>query len=296
LDDYFGSIPEEKMAFFYNQDAEDGMPGCTCPSGVVSYCEDSPILGVKVLRGPKGADGEDKGFSSFTYHNNTSFGTPPPMPGTTDPSIDIEHYFYMTGHWKDGTAMTYGGDGYNPVSPDIEKFAFPGNPSNAAEWSLCHTQSASFPNGLPSYDRRSLINSGPFRLAPGESTSICYAVMSYFGAELPCPDVTPLIEMGNAIEAFCESLTSTDEVVADNPAIHFYPNPMGTEGKLVLGDQRHFIQHATLHSVDGRLVKSFGQLHTNELDIRRDGLPAGMYFYKIRTSDGRLSTGRLVMK
>ncbi len=296
LDDYFGSVPEEKMAFFYNEDANDGTPGCTCPGGVVPYCEESPILGVKVLRGPKGDDGEDKGFSSFTYHNNTSWGTPPPKPGTTDPSFDFEYYNYMTGRWKDGTEITYGGEGYNPSSNDIEKFAFPGNPSNADEWSMCHSQSPNFPSGLPEYDRRTLINSGPFRLAPGESTSICYAVMSYFGAELPCPDVTPLIEMGNAVEAFCESLSSAGEVMADNPAIHFYPNPMSTEGKLVLDDQRHFMQQVALYSMDGRLLNSFSNLHTRELSIQRGDQPAGMYFYKILSSDGRLSTGRLVMK
>lgn len=286
VDDYLGCLPEERLAFFYNEDSLDGSVDCTCPGSISTYCEDIPLLGVKVLRGPKNAAGEDMGFSSFMYFGDPALGAPPP-PFTL--WYDVGFYRYMTGAWGDGVPLTYGGNGYDVTSTDYTDFAFPGNPSELTGWTQCTED-------LPAFDRKALINSGPFSLEPGQKTSVCYAVMSHFGATHPCPDITPLVVMGDEVEEFCESLTAVENVQHADFNLQLSPNPLHTEAKLTLKNAGETMQQVLIFRADGQLVRSYKNLKTNELTIRRDGLPAGMYFYKIQTNAGRWSAGRLAVQ
>ncbi|MBK8564185.1 MAG: T9SS type A sorting domain-containing protein [Saprospiraceae bacterium] len=284
VDDFFGCISEEKMAIFYNEDEEDGQIGCDC-GGAPSFCDNIPVTGIKVLSGPKNDNGEDTGFSSFIYFNNPGLLNPPIA--TTDPATDIEFYNYQRGTWRDGTPLTLGGSGYNPSGGSPHPFALDGNPAEADGWSSCTTT-------LPQYDRRLLINSGPVNLSPGESTSICYAVMTKFGVNYPCPDVTPLIEMGNAIEEFCASLSPANEPIAAANATQFYPNPLVSEGKLTASGEQ--IESVRLFNVNGQLVRHYKDLKANELIISRGGLPAGLYYYATLLGNGQLATRKIAIQ
>ncbi|MCC6723957.1 MAG: T9SS type A sorting domain-containing protein [Saprospiraceae bacterium] len=274
LDDYIGCISSEKLAFVYNADATDGQPDCAC-SGLPTYCNEPPITGVKVLRGPNNNNGEDTGFSSFSYSNALA----PPTGNGMLPQL--------FGTWPDGTPITYGGSGYNPTSTDIHPFALDGNPSKTDEWSLCTVD-------MPPLDFRMLISSGPFHLEPGESTSICYAVMTKFGVNYPCPDVTPLIEMGNAIEEFCASLSPANEPIAAANTTQFYPNPLVSEGKLSTNGEQ--MESVRLFNSNGQLVRHYNGLKTNELAIERGGLPAGLYYYAALLGNGQLATGKIAIQ
>ncbi len=283
-DDFFGCISEEKMAFFYNEDETDGLLGCDCGADP-SFCENIPVTGIKVISGPKNENGEDTGFSSFTYFNNPAFLNPPVA--TTDPATDIEFYRYQSGSWRDGTPLTKTGSGYNPTGGVAYPFAFDSNPADVNGWSLCT-------KNLPHHDRRMLINSGPVNLSPGESTYICYAVMTKFGVNYPCPDVTPLIEMGNAIEEFCARLSPVNETIAPANATQFYPNPLVAEGKLTSNSA--YMENVRLFNANGQLVRHYNGLKTNELVIERSGFPAGLYYYAVLLSNGQLATGKIAMQ
>ncbi|MFK7810351.1 MAG: hypothetical protein AB8F74_21280, partial [Saprospiraceae bacterium] len=98
-DDFIGCNPDQEMAYVYNQDATDGSSGCNCPGGVATFCEEIPVVGIKMLEGVTAgrvinADGElevpgpgvtpevfvDVGMTNFAYYNNGG-ETPPPPPG-----------------------------------------------------------------------------------------------------------------------------------------------------------------------------------------------------------------------
>ena len=121
-DDFFGSAPELNSYVVYNQDNEDDL---NCPSGVNGYGENPPVQAVTVL---------NKSLTSSMYYVNPSFTDPPA--GVTDPNTAIEFYRYMTGSWRDGTPLTFGGDGYDPsLSNPVTSFAFPGDPNDPNDWS-----------------------------------------------------------------------------------------------------------------------------------------------------------------
>ena len=111
------------------------------------------VSGGPILVEPEFGSGQqdtliELGMTSFTYQNNGGVGTPPPA--TTDPTIDTEFYNVLRGLWRDGTAVTFGGSGFDPASTDTVQFTFPDVPSDVNGWSMCS-------ENLPFGDRRTCL-------------------------------------------------------------------------------------------------------------------------------------------
>lgn len=176
LDDYIGCDTSKSLMYVYNQDAVDGQPGTTC-GGTPTYGDKVPILGVDYFRGPLDSNAVELGMSSFIYYNNPGFCTPDPT--TTDPSQPLEFYRYLTGHWKDGSPFTYGGNGKGGTIPI--RYAFTEPPNDPTGWSMCTAN-------LPCGDRRTLQASGPFSLLPGAVNELIIGVPWVPDIDYPCPD------------------------------------------------------------------------------------------------------------
>jgi hypothetical protein len=203
-DDYIGSVPENDLMYVYNQDKLDGTDGCTCDGGVNTYCDRVPILGVDYFRGPLaprifddngeatitpmiGEEGDtivELGMTSLVYYNNGGIGSHPNA--TTDPDFAQEYYNYLKGQWKDGTAITYGGSGFNLGSEDSIKYVFPDEPSDQNGWSMFQEQ-------LGFGDRRTIQATGPFLLKPGAINELIIGVPWVPNQLYPAPDLDELL-------------------------------------------------------------------------------------------------------
>ncbi len=224
-DDFIGCDTSRSLMYVYNQDELDGDSGCDCSTGggAPTYCDEVPILGVDYFRGPlkpireidtfKIADlpldkqdypkihdtlgyiGDtliifdldhrvELGMSSFTYHVRQGAGS---WPGAMwDPQTDVEFYRYLSGSWRDGTRYTFGGSGFNlgPGARVID-YAFTGDPSNGADWSMCSA-------GLGKMDPRTIQATGPFRLDPGAINELIIGVVWIPDQVYPCPELDEL--------------------------------------------------------------------------------------------------------
>ncbi len=113
-------------------------------------------------------DDERFGMRRFVYHNNEAG-----VQG--DPHYAKDYYNYLTGHWKDGVRMEYGGTAYpgqGGTYGPVCDFMFPGN-TDICDWGTGGLQ----PNGPkdwteessgnPPGDRRFMQSAGPFTLRPG---------------------------------------------------------------------------------------------------------------------------------
>lgn len=207
-DDYVGCDVRRGLGYFYNGDEED-----EDAQGNLGYGANPPAIGVDFFQGPfqandnvdnclctdfasaledggivypgQGAgyddgivDNERYGMRKFLYHNNT--------PGPTgDPSIAIEYYNLLRGIWKDGTEMTFGGNGYDPGNPNAipAGYMFPGDtdplnwgtdgivpPAGDVPWT--EVSAGNNPN-----DRRFVQSSGPFTLGPGAVNNITVGIV-----------------------------------------------------------------------------------------------------------------------
>ncbi|NLA25679.1 MAG: T9SS C-terminal target domain-containing protein, partial [Bacteroidales bacterium] len=212
VDDYTGCDVERGLGYVYNGDDFDDDHrgslgyGAQPPAIGIDFFEgpyqdptgqDKPtsydtINGVKVLNCQKGdilngninglnfgdgvADNERWGMRRFLYFNNTGEGA---NAATTDPHTAIEHYNYLTGYWKDGAALCYGGTGHpsgggDPSTPT--DFMFPGKPTtDKCGWGqggVIMPDWSEETEDNPPDDKRFVQSAGPFVLRPGAVNDI----------------------------------------------------------------------------------------------------------------------------
>ena len=153
-DDYVGCDTTRDLGFCYNGDDND--------EGVVGYGLNPPSVGTDFFEGPRDANGNELGISSFMYYNN-DFSV------LGNPQQAAHYYNYLQAKWKDGSKVTYGGNGYNSSS-QLTNFMFPGDPTKPGEW---HEKSA----GNAPADRRYLQSVGPFDLVNGAVNYVTVGVV-----------------------------------------------------------------------------------------------------------------------
>jgi hypothetical protein len=190
-DDYVGCDVLRGLGYCYNGTASDGT------GGPGQYGLQPPAVGVDFFEGPfQDNDGIDNaygiddgqainglgygdgiidnerfGMRRFMYHNNDGSVT-------GDPELAVHYYNLMRGIWKDGTQMSYGGNGHGGTTP--ADFMFPGNSDLEYSWGTDGIDqqpwSEETVNNTP-YDRRFLQSAGPFTLEPGEPNYITVGVV-----------------------------------------------------------------------------------------------------------------------
>lgn len=173
-DDYIGSDLSRGLGFVYNGDDIDSQLNG-------GYGSRPPALGYDFFQGPIiDADvpdvGDDAapdtlGITYFTYFTNATCDDICDPDGGTAESAQ-QYFNYMTGRWKDGTPLEFGGNGYATGGGETA-YAFTGEPP--AFWSEANLDGTGASN--PPGDRRFVISTGPFDLAPGESQTITLGIL-----------------------------------------------------------------------------------------------------------------------
>jgi len=179
FDDYVGCDVNRGLGYCYNGDAYDDLPE--------GYGYNPPSVGVDFFEGPysdknDGIDNDRDGqideldtingieyteriiMSKFVYYENdfSVRGNPE----------NINHYYnYLIGKWKDGTPITYGGNGYGGGTTC--NFMYP-DTTDDANANVKWTEQVA---GNPPGDRRFLQSAGPFTLAPGAVNRITVGVV-----------------------------------------------------------------------------------------------------------------------
>jgi hypothetical protein len=286
-DDFIGCHVGKNIGFCYNGDMDDDGPD--------GYGPHPPAVGVEVLQGPladanDGIDNNNDGvideageeclMTSFLYFNNNA----DPIIG--NPCGAQDYYNYMSGTWKNGEHMTYGGNGYNPGSTDYTNFMFPGI-SDPAHPSILWTEEAV---GNQPDDRRFLVSSGSFTFYPDQSVTIRYAVpwaRDTAGDNLSSRD--SLLAAAEWIKnnfRYLDTLCGSASGIAspENSSAHSFqivPNPAGEYCELrftgtaqlsvtnILGEE---VYNAILQTSDPRLATS--------------SFADGIYIVKLSTKEG----------
>ena len=191
----------------------------------------------------------------------------------TDPSDEVEGYYYMQGLRKDGSAFpnAIAGDDFN------QKFCFYGDPA------LAHsTANPVDGNYTPSADRRFLMNVGPFTMAPGDSQEVVFGIFHAAGGGA-LASVAYLME----VDALAQTAYDIDFALPDSPpAPSVQATALADQVILVWGDE----------------PESYSA--TSEVDVDANGNPTTFLFegynvYQAETNSGagkrkRLATYDLV--
>ena len=133
-DDLVGcDVPPVSLGFCYNSNNNDATYGSAPPS-----------VGYDFFKGPIDSAGIELGMSSFNKYING-----------TDPDNFTKTYNFMKGLNADGSPLV------NPVNGQITTYSVSGDPVAASGW--LDTSPA---------DRRLMLSSGPFRMAPGDQQEV----------------------------------------------------------------------------------------------------------------------------
>jgi hypothetical protein len=187
-DDFVGCDVTNGFGYQYNGDAVDeGL------SGVLGYGSNPPAVGVDFFEGPFAdhdgldnpadstingigygdsiPDNERLGMERFIYYNNNS------NPINGNPGASTNFYNYLTGKWRDGTLMTYGGDAVGAGTP--AKFVFPddSDPTGFGTNFISQAPWSEWRENNPFVDRRFMQVAGPFTLLPGAVNVITTGVV-----------------------------------------------------------------------------------------------------------------------
>lgn len=198
LDDYIGFNLEKNAYYFYNDSSFDGTgtgnsyglyppaiatvllggvyidaDGADNPSSydtiTGNFVCDSNVFNGNINGtnfGDGVTDNEKYGFTNLMYFNNGSCVI-------CDPAVGPEYYYCMTSFWRNGTPLTWGGNGY-ATGGDTARFVYPENSDQCfygtngvvqAEWSEVTA-------GNVSDDRRGIGSMGPLTIEPGEIINI----------------------------------------------------------------------------------------------------------------------------
>ncbi len=279
-DDYLGANPNLNVMYAYNQDAVDGQPGNTC-QGVPTFPVAAPVQSITFLNHP---------LSKFIAPSNGGFNVPP---ATTDPTTASEIYNYMSGTWRDGTPLTYGGSGYNPADPNAlgVSHCFPDSPNDPAGWSMCTAN-------LPFSDRRMLGTTQLGLLLPGQIEELNTAWAFHSNPSLPCGLGTTFTDVATIkalyegdFAALCSPLKAS-ELPAES--LQLFPNPTSDAAMLRYGALRPF--SLRVFDAAGRMVfEKANGFEKEETKIETSSFGSGIYNLQIVTDQGAVTKKLAVM-
>jgi len=270
-DDYFGYNEEYQMMYAYNEDDVDGNVGSSCPGGINTYGENIPIIGIKQIGR---SDFPVTSFSIFERVPN-SFGVP---------NFDYEYYNILNGRWIDGTAMTYGGNGFDPSSIDTVSYVFNGEPSDDNAWSMCTTD-------LTFADRLCVMSTKMGSLQPGESFTNSYAVVFVENEDYPCPNLDRLKEAADDVS----NNVKTSTININNPfSLQIFPNP--AKDILHINCERS-IRKIQLLNIGGQiLMEKDVEEQTSQYALNINEVSNGLYLISVQDNLGRTSIQKVVVQ
>ncbi len=262
-DDMMGCDPGRALGFVYNADDSDEVYGAT-----------PPAVGVLLLRGPAAAPGGTRlGASAIMGYI-----------GGADPQGAAQSLALLQGRYVDGSPVV------DPTTSQVTTFMRPGDPVTHAGWL-----------DTVATDKRVMVSSGPFRLAPGDTAEMLAAIVVGQGADR-LASISVLRASADAVRAQFAGLASlvNDSLPPAAPAfaVRVSPNPARATAAIEIRLAPSAPARIDLFDVHGRRVRTqqapgaaFGPTAAR-IDLR--DLEAGLYFVRVRQG-GREATARFVL-
>ena len=150
--DFMGTNRSSSSTFIYNRSGVDDDNGCA-----VSISDSINTIRSLVFF--------NCDLQTSMYYFNC--GVVDASPNQCDPQTAMDYHRYLNGQWRDGTPLTFGGDGLNPGSTDTTAFAFTSLPNDPLGWSMQDV--------FGFRDIRTVSSTGLDTLAAGESGMLDFA-------------------------------------------------------------------------------------------------------------------------
>ena len=250
-DDAIGTDVPRNMIYGYNIDSHDS------DGTGNSYGLNPPAIGIKILNQP---------LSSAMYYNNT-------FTVTGNPQTGGDYYNYLRAKFKDGTPLSFGGDGYQTGAGNTN-FCFSGGTDTAfaGNWTA-----------QTNPDYRMLANMGPFNMAPNGFITIDVA---YIAARDNSGNSLPQLGIAaDVVQSFYNAaLTEIPENTIDLQAAIF-PNPAKEQLTIILNNTANNTTQLRVYDIAGALQLQQDVQTQKQISISVNELSTGVYFVEIKNGE-----------
>jgi hypothetical protein len=293
-DDVVGCDTTLSLGFTYNGDNDDaGFYGIN-PPAVGHLLVQGPVVKAELLDSAKFKGNWRKGYKNLTmtsfafYIGGSSIYSDPDM-GSYEGTK--EFYNYMRG-------LIWNGDNFiNPNTGEPTKFTLSGDPVNGTGW----YEGAGWPNGEKPGDRRYVLSSGSFTMAPGDTQEVVYAIFMARGTD-NIQSVAELKNTAKKIHEFYDNLIITgvndniDRIIPDKFKLYQnYPNPFNPTTTIMYAIPSSVNGHSSLvqliiYNILGEevitLVNEKQAPGNYEVNFDASGLASGVYIYRLKINNG----------
>ena len=297
-DDFSGCDSILNLGYTYNSDNFDEN----------YYGENPPAIGHLLLQGTIVEAGQNdsayfkchwrKGFrnlpmTSFAFYIGSSAVYRDPDLGSYSGSI--EFYNYLNGKLWDGSSFI------DPHTQQAVKYPLAGNPGLGEGW----YEGDGWQDGPAPGDRRILISSGPFTMAPGDTQEIAICIFAAMGSN-NLNSISVLKNNAELISGFYIPglINSVENTGSDFPTYYAlsqnYPNPFNpiTTIKYALSENGYVTLNVynPLGELVAELVDKMQTIGQYEVGFNSDKLTSGVYIYTLKVNDFVLSKKMVVLK
>jgi hypothetical protein len=270
LDDYVGCDTILNIAYTYNGDNND--------DGINGYGYNPPMQNILYL---------SDAMTHFMYYNN-DFSV------IGNPVSAIDYYNYMHSIWKDGSHLTYGGNGHGAgtgATNTLTNYFFPSSPyaSSPSEWNEINA-------GNTPDDRRLITSTGPFSFPAHSEKDFDVAYVWTRYPSLPNGLTTSWAKNVNDImrvrqwyvsDSFpCNnSYIGIRDLNTNQLSFNLYPNPTTNSITITVRDKDRSNYVIAISDITGRVVRK-GIVSTNRNNrINIDDFSSGVYFVRISNEE-----------
>jgi len=320
LDDFVGCDVGRGLGYGYNGDMND--------EGISGYGTNPPAVGLDIIHGPTAdvGDGIDNDrdscidctylrdtngviidtipdtvspelikMSRFVYYNNSSH------PVNGNPVSPEDYYGYLSGYWRNGLPITYGGNGMGGgigATTDQCYFMYPGNsdPYNWGTNGVAENIWDEVTAGNAPDDRRFLMSTGPFTFHPGEVQCVQTAVLWARDSLGPQSSVTKLKLIDDKIGGGTLDCANFPDGISALDIIKASVYPIPANDKLYFSFNKNIASGIIrVYNIQGKLVcaQKFTGNHAN---ISCEEFISGIYFYQVLAENKAVSSGKFLRK
>lgn len=283
-DDYPGCDSLLNMGYIFNGDNDDQGYYGTPPPAIGRIIIQPPVVPASQIDSARFGDGWRKGYknlrlSAYSPGFKNWTGLPQdPAAGTYEGTIEVDNLLHGLHNFGDSLI--------NPHTDYGTVFPLNGDPETGTGW-YC---GAGWPGGPSSGDRRSLIPSGPFNLAPSDTNEFVIAVFLQKGTD-NLNSVTKLKQYAAFLQNWYNTILVTD-IKEDNKIIPLefslfqnYPNPFNPNTKISWQSPVGSWQTLKVYDVLGNEVATpvdeYKPAGKYEVNFDASKLSSGVYFYQL---------------
>lgn len=106
---------------------------------------------------------------------------------------------------------------------------------------------------------------------------------------------SPTVVSGTTVTTFCSGVT-TQLIEPTNSEFHLYPNPFHYSALLDFDNSKNRNCTLTIFDVQGRLMQTMTDITTDRVEIIKQNLTSGLYFFQLRTEKQIIANGKLIIE